>query len=47
MIDEHTSATRNWHHQLWSLLMLELWHRKFIDIPVDAALPRYTDAMAS
>jgi asparagine synthase (glutamine-hydrolysing) len=31
ILDEHTSGQRNWHHQLWSLLVLELWNRIFID----------------
>lgn len=31
LLDEHTRGARNWHYQLWNLLMLELWHRTFID----------------
>ena len=31
LLDEHTRGVRNWHYQLWNLLMLELWHRTFID----------------
>ena len=31
ILDEHVSAVGRWHHQLWDLLMLELWHRAFID----------------
>ena len=31
MIDEHVRSERTWHEQLWNLLMLELWHRMFID----------------
>jgi asparagine synthase (glutamine-hydrolysing) len=30
-IDEHERGIRNWHDQLWTLLMLELWHRAYID----------------
>jgi len=31
MLDEHSRGYRNWHYLLWNLLMLELWHRMFID----------------
>ncbi len=31
LIDEHVSGARDRHHQLWMLLMLEMWHRTFID----------------
>jgi hypothetical protein len=31
MLDDHTSRAINCHYQLWNLLMLELWHRTFID----------------
>jgi asparagine synthase (glutamine-hydrolysing) len=31
MLDEHVAGTRHWHYQLWNLLVLELWHRAFID----------------
>jgi asparagine synthase (glutamine-hydrolysing) len=31
LIQEHVSGHARWHHQLWALLMLELWHRMFID----------------
>jgi asparagine synthase (glutamine-hydrolysing) len=30
-IDEHERGTRSWHDHLWTLLMLELWHQRFID----------------
>ncbi len=32
IIDEHTSGKWNWHNHIWNLLMLELWHRMFIDV---------------
>ena len=31
LLDEHARGLRTWHYQLWNLLMLELWHRTFID----------------
>jgi asparagine synthase (glutamine-hydrolysing) len=29
--DQHQSGKRDWGHQLWTLLMLELWHQEFVD----------------
>ena len=31
LLDEHVRGVQNFHRQLWNLLMLELWHRCFID----------------
>jgi asparagine synthase (glutamine-hydrolysing) len=31
LCDQHQSGKRDWGHQLWTLLMLELWHREFVD----------------
>ncbi len=31
MVDQHTEGRQDFAHQLWSLLMLELWYRRFID----------------
>lgn len=31
LLDEHVSGARAWHYPLWNVLMLELWHRAFID----------------
>ncbi|MFL6275141.1 MAG: asparagine synthase (glutamine-hydrolyzing) [Blastocatellia bacterium] len=31
LIAQHTAGKQDYAHQLWSLLMLELWHREFID----------------
>jgi asparagine synthase (glutamine-hydrolysing) len=37
MLEEHWRGTREWQNQLWSLLMLESWHRMFIDERPSAA----------
>jgi len=39
MLREHSEGTRNWHTQIWNLMMLESWHRTFMDEPA-AALAR-------
>jgi asparagine synthase (glutamine-hydrolysing) len=31
LLDEHWRGVARWENQLWSLLMLEFWHRMFID----------------
>lgn len=31
MIREHMEGVRNRHYQIWNLLMLELWHRNYMD----------------
>src|SRR5580765_1086782 len=31
LLDDHVQGRRNWHTQIWSLMMLELWHREFVD----------------
>ena len=31
MLDEHVRGKVAWHYLLWTLLMLELWHLRFID----------------
>ncbi|MFQ5658140.1 MAG: asparagine synthase-related protein, partial [Candidatus Methylomirabilales bacterium] len=41
LLDEHCQGLANWHYLLWNLLMLELWHRTFID-----ALDRFGDRAA-
>jgi asparagine synthase (glutamine-hydrolysing) len=36
-IDEHVAGNAQHHFRLWNLLMLELWHRTFIDQPCPLA----------
>ena len=31
LLDEHVRERTSWHYLLWTLLMLELWHRTYID----------------
>lgn len=31
LVTEHVNGQRDWSHQLWTLLMLELWFERFID----------------
>jgi asparagine synthase (glutamine-hydrolysing) len=31
MVEEHTRGEKDYTHQLWTLLMLELWFQRFID----------------
>jgi asparagine synthase (glutamine-hydrolysing) len=31
LLDDHTSGQADHGHRLWALLVLELWHRKFVD----------------
>jgi asparagine synthase (glutamine-hydrolysing) len=31
LLDEHLRRKANWHYLLWTLLMLELWHRAYVD----------------
>jgi asparagine synthase (glutamine-hydrolysing) len=31
MVEQHTKGRQDFAHQLWSLLMLELWYQRFID----------------
>lgn len=42
LLAEHRDGVRSWHYQLWNLLMLELWHRMFID-RIDAPLDHPPD----
>ncbi len=37
LLDEHRKGRRDHATELWTLFMLELWHRKFVDAPAGAA----------
>jgi asparagine synthase (glutamine-hydrolysing) len=39
LLDEHGRGVRGWHYQLWNLLLLELWHRTFVDGRPDSGPP--------
>jgi asparagine synthase (glutamine-hydrolysing) len=41
-LDEHTRGAANWHYLLWTLLMLELWHRTHVDGDGELAARRRT-----
>ena len=48
LLSEHVAGIRSWHYQLWNLLMLELWHRMFIDSrPTLAPDERYATGMTA
>lgn len=38
-LDEHVGGQGHHHYRLWTLLMLELWHRMFIDQPCPREAP--------
>ena len=37
---DHLSGNRDHAHQIWSLILLELWHRKYIDDPRPPTAPK-------
>ncbi len=39
LIDEHTSGRRDHGHRLWCLVMLELWHRFYVDAETPPSAP--------
>ncbi len=45
LIDEHTTGVFDHGYRLWSLLMLELWHRTFIDAPGDVPLDNLSELL--
>ncbi len=44
LVAEHQVGSANWHAPLWTLLMLELWHRTFIDADGELARQRRANA---
>jgi asparagine synthase (glutamine-hydrolysing) len=46
LLEEHWSGATSWNNQLWALLMLESWHRTFIDArPAQAPAPAPADSL--
>jgi asparagine synthase (glutamine-hydrolysing) len=39
LLDDHVHRRADHHHRLWSLLMLELWHRAYVDDRAAVAAP--------
>ena len=39
LLDEHLAGRWNWHNEIWTLMMLELWHREFVDSVPSALQP--------
>jgi asparagine synthase (glutamine-hydrolysing) len=38
-VDEHMAGRATHTNRIWNLLMIELWHRTFIDAPAPLTLP--------
>ena len=38
-LDDHVQRRADHHYRLWTLLMLELWHRTFLDAPCPSRAP--------
>jgi asparagine synthase (glutamine-hydrolysing) len=36
LLREHSTGAVDHTHRIWSLLMLELWHREMVDVPAAA-----------
>jgi asparagine synthase (glutamine-hydrolysing) len=45
LVDEHTTGVFDHGYRIWSLLMLELWFRTYIDAPGDAPLKGLSDLL--
>ena len=39
LVDEHESGRRDWGNQLWTLMVLEIWQRIFVDKALDPDQP--------
>jgi len=46
LMDEHVRGRANWHYLLWTLLMLELWHRTYVDGDGEGAGSRHAAPQA-
>jgi asparagine synthase (glutamine-hydrolysing) len=47
LVEEHTSGRRDRSHELWLLLMLELWHRNFLEVRTGSQLQSTTISVLS
>ena len=50
MVQDHLAGTRDHTLRLWQLMVFELWHRRYLDVPAsapaDASVPTRAQAAA-
>jgi hypothetical protein len=39
MLDDHVGGRQDWGDQLWTLIVLEIWYRLFVDRTLDPHTP--------
>ena len=47
LLNEHNSGEQDHHKILWQLLVLELWHREYIDPKAEAVSTQFSEAIAA